>query len=116
YKGQVVYAHIIRRANPGLGMMKTTKGYSPDDLISTAGKLRILRAYLSKRLTRKDWRYDPNGVHGAWSLNRSFYEGLALDDALFDIEKVSADKTGRLTDARAKLYSLVFADNYLKNS
>jgi len=72
YKGQLLYAQIIRKAYPALGNMMTEKGYRPDDLISVAGKLRIIRSYANKRLSRNDHSYDPNGVKEAWDLNQEF--------------------------------------------
>lgn len=115
YKGQVMYARIIRKAYPRLGRRVTDKGYSPDDLISLTGKIRIAAAYLGKRLQRPDRNYDPNGVRAAWELNHSYYESLPADRRLFDVEKIFSSGGGDLTDPKAKIYSLIFLDNYLKN-
>jgi len=41
YKGQVLYAHIIKKAYPEFGKMLTDKGYRPCDLINPLGKLNI---------------------------------------------------------------------------
>ena len=51
YKGQVLYAHIIKKAYPDFGKMMTDKGYKPDDLINFFGKVNIAKGYL-KKITR----------------------------------------------------------------
>ncbi|MFN2337329.1 MAG: hypothetical protein ABR560_10210, partial [Bacteroidales bacterium] len=58
YKGQLMYAHIIRKAFPALGRFATDKGYAPDDLLSLPGKLRIAKSYLGKRLKKQNGFYD----------------------------------------------------------
>lgn len=115
YKGQVMYARIIRKALPTLGRMITDKGYAPDDLLSLKGKLRIARGYVGRRLKKQNGMYDPNGVRAAWELNRAYYEELPIDDRLFDREKILSSRGPEYTDTKAKLYSLICLDNYLKN-
>ena len=48
YKGQVLYAHIIRKAYPQFGKMMTDKGYKPDDLLNFLGKFNIAKGYLKE--------------------------------------------------------------------
>ena len=115
YKGQVMYAHIIRKAFPRLGRYTTDKGYAPDDLLSLQGKIRIAGSYIRKRMKKQNGIYDPNGVRAAWELNRTFYEELPFNDHLFDRERVITGRGPELTDLKAKLYSLIYLDNYLNN-
>lgn len=115
FKGQVVYAHIIRKAYPSLGRLTTDKGYAPDDLFSAFGKVRIARVYAGKRLKSHDGPYDPNGVREAWEQNRYFYENLSCDDTLFLKERVLSEQGSVFTDSKAKLFSLIYLDNYLHN-
>ena len=113
YKGQVLYANIIRKAFPQLGKMLTDKGYKPDDLISVTGKSRIIAGYMGKRLKRKAGIGDPNGVRSAWELNRSHYENLPVKNNLFKIKNITDDSNSGLTDNKAKIFSLIYSDNYL---
>ena len=113
YKGQVLYAHIIRKAFPQLGKILTDKGYKPDDLISASGIPRLVTSYLGKRLKRKNNYYDPNGVKKAWELNHSYYESLQVNNDLFNTVSIKNGLGSGLTDERAKLYSLIYIDNYL---
>lgn len=113
YKGQVLYAHIIRKAFPQLGKMVTDKGYRPDDLISVTGKPRIIAGYIRKRLKRKADMDDPNGVRSAWELNRPHYESLPVNNDLFKMKDISNDNKSGLTDNKAKIYSLIYSDYYL---
>lgn len=71
YKGQVAYAHIIKRSFPLFGTMITDKGYKPNDLLSTAGKFSIVLGYIKKKLTKmKVQNSDGYGVNAAFANNR----------------------------------------------
>jgi len=115
YKGQVMYAHIIRKSFPPLGHFTTDKGYAPDDLLSLLGKLRLVRGYVGKRLKKQNTMYDPNGVREAWEQSRAFYENLLYDDSLFNRERVLSSRGPEYTDSKARLFSLIYLDNYLNN-
>jgi len=115
YKGQVLYAHIIRKAFPQLGRFTTDKGYAPDDLLSLKGKLHITRSYVGKRLKKQNTMYDPNGVREAWEQNRAFYENLPYDDNLFNRDRVLSYVGPEYTDSKARLFSLIYLGNYLNN-
>ena len=115
YKGQVMYARIIRKACPQLGKLMTDKGYNPDDLLSVSGKLHIARGYMRKQLKKNDYMYDPNGVRRAWDLNHSYYEDLPVNEALFDKARILSERNSGLTDAMAKFCSLICIDNYINN-
>ncbi len=49
FKGQVLYAHIIKRSCKPLLFLKTGKGYKPADLIYPQRYVRILMHYLKKK-------------------------------------------------------------------
>lgn len=90
YKGQVLYAHIIRKAYPQFGKLMTDKGYRPDDLITIFGKLNIAKGYLSK-ITRKATPYfDPYAVNKSWETNRDYWLNIPLSEEFFDLKKVNA--------------------------
>jgi asparagine synthase (glutamine-hydrolysing) len=114
YKGQVLYAHIIRKACPPLGKLVTDKGYRPDDLLSVPGASRIVKSYWDKRIRgKKDNTYDPNGVKGAWHNNHSYYEDLRVNTNIFNSDNIRSDRYSALNEVKAKIYSLIFVDNYL---
>jgi len=113
YKGQVLYAHIIRKAFPQLGKTLTDKDYKPDDLISASGMPRIVAGYMRKQFKKRSNSYDPYGVKKAWYINRPYYESLSVDDALFNGEKIISEKNSGFNNERAKLYSMIYVDNYL---
>ena len=113
YKGQVLYAYIIREAFPQLGKIFTDKGYKPDDLISASGMPRIVTGYIHKRLKRRGSSDDPCGVKKAWNINHSFYENLPVNDALFNRKKIISEKNSGFTIEKAKLFSLIYIDNYM---
>ena len=80
YKGQVLYAHIIRKAYPAFGKMMTDKGYKPDDLLNFFGKLNIAKGYL-KKITRKPTPdFDPYAVNKAWETNRDYWKSMPISE------------------------------------
>ncbi|RLD76806.1 MAG: hypothetical protein DRJ10_12980 [Bacteroidetes bacterium] len=52
FKGQRLYAEIIKKTSPEVLKLKTGKGYAPNDLISFKGKYNILAPFFSKRIKR----------------------------------------------------------------
>lgn len=88
YKGQVLYAHIIRNTYPEFGRMMTDKGYKPDDLINPLGKLNIVNGYL-KKITRKSApNFDPYSVNRAWEYNKDYWLSIPVLYEYFNRESV----------------------------
>lgn len=53
YKGQLLYASIIRKTSPELFRSQTVKGYSPRDLTRNIGYISISLNYLRKRIHKR---------------------------------------------------------------
>jgi len=53
FKGQLLYALIIKKTNSVLSGQLTGKGYKPKDLLSISGKIKMIYPFISKRLKRK---------------------------------------------------------------
>jgi len=53
FKGQLLYAKIIEKTDKALFAEKTTKGYSPKDLLILNGRLRVGYGYFRKKLIRR---------------------------------------------------------------
>jgi hypothetical protein len=51
--GQRLYAEIIKRTSPEMLKMITGKGYTPGDLITPAGNIKILIPFVKKRILRQ---------------------------------------------------------------
>lgn len=109
YKGQVLYAEIIHKAFPLLGTIKTDKGYSPDDLLSFAGKLKIAHKYFSKKLRGRPHDPDPNSVLRAWNENRHFWQGFPISPELFSHEYDPAN----IHDGSMSLQFRIYTMNYI---
>jgi len=95
FKGQALYAAIIREAAPMMGRFPTVKGYRPDDLLSLAGNIRIAAARIRKRKGVSGVQADPLGVMAAWAINSNFYGELDVDDRMFDTGAVTSLRGGR---------------------
>jgi hypothetical protein len=87
FKGQVLYAHLIRSTYPHYNKILTDKGYRPQDLLTLTGKLRITRSYLSKKLGISKSGGDPNSVGGAFTYNKAFFQRQPIDPGIFNIKK-----------------------------
>lgn len=83
YRGQLLYAEIIRRAFPALGRPDTDKGYRPDDLLSVPGRVRIGKNYVFKKILRPYRDPDPNSVARAWRVNKDSWSAVAYSGDLF---------------------------------
>lgn len=115
FKGQTLYATIIREAAPVLGRFPTVKGYSPDDLLSLAGNLRIAAARIRKSRRVTGAQADPLGVLAAWANNSSFYGELDVDGQIFNSKAVASLRGGLFTDEKARLFSILYGIHLLNN-
>ena len=87
FKGQVLYAHFIRKTYPAFNEVMTEKGYRPKDLLSLAGKFHITKHYLRKKLRTIVGEDDPNKVGDAFAYNRKFYQRQAISHDIFNVNK-----------------------------
>jgi hypothetical protein len=110
YKGQVLYAAIMRKAFPLLGRIKTDKGYRPDDLLTFSGKIRIAQNYFRKVLSRNINDPDPNQVLKSWNKNRTYWLGLPSSPDLFS----NNDELKKWQDVPGRLLFRICTINYLK--
>ena len=83
YKGQVLYAHIIRKAFPPFGKIMTDKGYRPNDLLSLWGKGTVAANYALKKLRRQQAEIDPYAVKASWDYNRDRWMGITVPGEFF---------------------------------
>jgi len=113
FKGQALYATIIRQAAPILGHFPTVKGYSPDDLLSLPGNLRIAVSRMRKKKKLSGAHADPLGVMAAWANNSSFYGELNVNGSIFDNRAITSLKGGLFTDEKARLFSLLYCIHLL---
>ena len=110
YKGQVLYAHIIRKAYPPFGKMITDKGYKPDDLITFSGKINIARGYLKKVTRRAAPGFDPYSVSKVWETNQAYWMRVPVSEELFDMKSINA---GIKKEILFKILSLSYIKNFL---
>ncbi len=87
FKGQVLYAYIIRKAYPEFNDVITDKGYRPKDLLTQTGKFLITRSFLKKKLGLSRPADDPNSVDEAFAYNRSYYQQQHIDPGVFNVNK-----------------------------
>ena len=83
YKGQLLYAYIIKKACPVLLSMKTGKGYPPEALLTLRGKLELLTNLITKKVkAARKGPEDPQAVYRAFLHNKNnwtkidFFSGI----------------------------------------
>jgi asparagine synthase (glutamine-hydrolysing) len=117
YKGQVLYGHIIRKTYPSFGEIKTDKGYRPNDLITTCGKVNIAQSYFRKRMNKTKTTLDPYSVDSAFAKNLPFYKSLIVSEELFNSKSIfDSLAVVKTRDSFFIALSQVFWVNYLKNA
>lgn len=89
YKGQLLYAEIIKATFPELLSFKTIKGYAPKALISNFGKVSLVVNQISKRIKKKVIKEsDPFAVKKAFSFNRNYWEMTNIIESLYDRDDI----------------------------
>lgn len=89
FKGQLLYAYIIKENSGKIFRMKTGKGYRPSDLINPLGKSFLVFNYMKKKIDRKIGEKDPFSVHKAFKFNRNQMMNIRLDKSLFNQKKIA---------------------------
>ncbi len=101
YKGQLLYAQIMKTLHSPLFKMMTGKNYRPNQLLSTIGQLTIVLPYLKKKWNRK--KSVPNidnlglitGFQRSWSAIDITLDNVAdlylLDDLRINVKDMNAE-------------------------
>lgn len=111
YRGQVFYAHVIKKAYLDFGRAMTDKGYRPDDLINLFGKVRIAKGFLKKRVGKVLSDEDPNSVSRAWEVNREYWMRIPVYEDYFDTHMINL---GINKEMLYKILSLSFVMDSLR--
>ena len=110
FKGQVVYANVLKRTNPTLFKMMTDKSYRPSDILGFKGKFRLAHSFANKKLKgNKVSLHDPYSVHGSFNHNRDFWKSQNPDQHLFN---TNAFKDG---DNYSNTYSIALSQAWWYN-
>ncbi len=70
-RGQLFYAHLLRKTSPELYRMPTGKGYRPADLLEWTGWVKLLQGYVAKRMQKGADSGDAFGVESAYRRNKA---------------------------------------------
>jgi hypothetical protein len=116
FKGQVLYAHIIRKSYPAFGKILTDKGYAPCDLLTLHGKASIAFNYARKKLMNKRLHADPYAVTAAWERNRHFWETIPIPGEFFNQSTSNDPALVRNRNLMFKIISLSAAISMLQDS
>jgi hypothetical protein len=125
FKGQVLYAHIIKKSYTQLYYQFTGKGYRPKDLISPFGSLHLAYAYFYKRIQRKftQENMDNLGIISGIQQNRAFFDSVDLIDFLFNKKNINklfssaiwTTYSSSLRDILIQLLSMNYFINQISN-
>lgn len=91
FKGQVVYANVIKQTYPLFLSLMTDKGYKPADILSFKGKIKIIFAFIKKKIVNVKQRItDPFAVKKSFNYNVSYWKKISIDTDVFN-EKAFED-------------------------
>lgn len=94
FKGQALYAEIIKKTSNRIYKQKTGKGYRPVDLQTFFGKIKILYPFFSKRLKKKEINHNS--------------DILSISNSIKNINPLVETKSIYL-----KLFNISLVDKYL---
>lgn len=84
FRGQVLYAHIIRKAFPLLAQFPTGRLYKPADLLYIKGNIIIAASYFYRNFFKKK-KWDPPGYNrNCFTVNMDYFKQLEINTGLFD--------------------------------
>lgn len=83
FKGQLLYASIIKENSNILLNLKTGKGYCPADLIRPRGKINLITNYLRKKMKRSYIRDDIFGINQAIKYNMDEISKTTIHEDFF---------------------------------
>ena len=87
FKGQVLYAHIIKKAYPNFSIQMTDKGYRPEDLLSVWGNLKIGKSFINKKIHNNKLDENDNySVNSSFRTNLTFWQNIGLNESLFNVK------------------------------
>ncbi|HLP57714.1 MAG TPA: hypothetical protein VK186_02745 [Candidatus Deferrimicrobium sp.] len=83
FRGQVLYAHIIQKAFPGLAQFLTERLYRPVDFFSLTGKMNIAVAFFFRKYLKKQPLPSPAYNHRCYQTNMEYFKRLEINTDLF---------------------------------
>ncbi len=113
FKGQLPYCYIMKKSFPPLLDMITGKGYCPNDLLNTTGKLRLLRA---KFHNNKNIYLDPFCVLSNFQFNKEFYYSIKINSTLFNPNYLKSILFQNKLDDIDHLIDILSVNLFLNNS
>ena len=114
FKGQLLYAYIIKENSENLFHMKTGKGYRPSDLISPFGKGFIVGNYLKRKAFKRNVDKDPFGVRSAVEFNKKKLMDIPIDENFFTKSKI-VNSLSNLDTEINNLINVLSLNWYLNN-
>lgn len=86
FRGQALYAHIIKKCSPTLYSSLTGKGYRPRDLVSPLGKFNLAYAYCRTRVRRSLVHEDIDnlGIISGMEHNTGFFQSIDINEDLYN--------------------------------
>ncbi len=89
YRGQVLYAYILKKTYPQLLMETLDRGYKPNDFLRPAGIINITSGYLLKKYLIKRDKSTPSYSSLCINKNLSNIEALPADEKIFNTRYLS---------------------------
>lgn len=94
FRGQVLYASVLKKVCPSLLEPKLDKGYSPNDLLTRSGTMRIAYAYLKKKYSASKRPLNPGYMTLSLAENMNRFPDIMEDDDIFSGSYMNRMKAG----------------------
>jgi len=109
FRGQVLYASVLKKACPALLELKLDRGYRPKDLLTKGGAVRITLEYLKKRYSGKKRHINPGYLTLSLAENMNRFTDLQYDDDIFNGRYMNRMKAGGWVDDQMNFINMMSA-------
>lgn len=109
FRGQVLYASILKKTCPSLLELKLDRGYSPKDLLTRSGVMRITYAYLKKRYSAGKNPVNPGYLTMSLAENMNRFPDIQEGDDIFSSSYMNRMKAGEWADDQINFMNMMSA-------
>jgi len=112
FKGQLLYAHILKEVKSPLFDMQTGKGYKPSDLLTHVGKINLVANLIRKKFFKKNVSIDPYAVSQSFKFNKGKWKSVPVLNEIYN-ENYISEKLNNSENADDLLINIISTNYYL---
>ena len=117
FKGQILYAHIIKKSDSEMLNYHTDKGYRPEDLLTNMGKFKIFRSFLKRRIFNiRNINKDPHSVKKSFLFNFGHWASFPISEDFFNKQILKEKFLERELIGDLNVFINILSSNYYINN